>query len=205
VANLLGKRMLAINYAELEDKYVGETEKNIVAAFKEAREKDAILLLDEADAVLYQRSGLERSFSNRDVSVLLREIDNHEGILVLTSNLSQLMDQALNRRLDAVVEFEFPDERLRGRIWRKKLPAEVPLAPDVDLSKLASRFPLSGAQIENCIRSAVRTALLSDDDPETASVRREHFERAAKRELEKGDVMAKPYLSPSQKRIEGYK
>jgi AAA+ superfamily predicted ATPase len=205
IANLLGKKMLPVNYAELEDKYVGETEKNIVAAFKEAREKGAILLLDEADAVLYQRSGLERSFSNRDVSVLLREIDNFEGILVMTSNLSQLMDQALNRRLDAVVEFEFPDERLRGRLWRKKLPEEVPLAPDVDISRIASRYPLSGAQIENCIRSAVRTALLSAEDPEKATVAREHFEKAAKREMEKGDVMAKPYLSPSQKRIEGYK
>ena len=137
--------------------------------------------------------------------MLLREIDNWEGILVLTSNLSQLMDQALNRRLDAVVEFEFPDERQRAKIWRKKLPAEVPLAPDVDLSKLAARYPLSGAQIENCIRSAVRTALLEASDPETAQVKREHFEKSAKRELEKGDVMAKPYLSLNQKRIEGYK
>jgi len=203
IANVLGKQVIMINYSELEDKYVGETEKNIAAAFEAARRTGAILMFDEADAVLYQRSTAERSFSNRDVSVLLREIEMFEGILILTSNLSMLMDTAAKRRIDSIIEFEFPDERTREKIWRKKLSPGVPVAKDADVHSLAMRYPLTGGQIENVIRSAVRHSLARAGSPDSAVVTLSDFESAARKEMEKDERLIKDHLTRS-KHVRGY-
>jgi len=203
IANALGRGIIIVNYAHLEDKYVGETEKNIVAAFEAARNTGAILMFDECDAVLYQRSVAERSFSNRDVSVLLREMEMFDGVLILTSNLSMLIDPATKRRLDAIIEFEFPDEKTRELLWKRKLSPSVPVAPDVDLRKLAVRYPLTGGQIENVIRSAIRQALMRAESPEKAIVSLSDFESAARKEMEKDQRLIKDYLVRSRN-IRGY-
>jgi len=203
LANSLGKDIIIVSYSEIEDKYVGETEKNIAAVFEAARRTGAILAFDEADAVLYQRSNAERSFSNRDVSVLLREMELFDGILVLTSNLSMLMDVAAKRRIDSIIEFEFPDERTREKIWKKKLSPDIPMARDVNVRSLAVRYPLTGGQIENVIRSAVRHALARAGSPEGASVALSDFEWAARKETEKDERLVKDYLARS-KHVRGY-
>ena len=203
IAHILGKDLILVSYSELEDKYVGETEKNIVAAFEAARKTGSILMFDECDAVLYQRSVAERSFSNRDVSVLLREMEMFDGILILTSNLSLLMDTAAKRRIDSIIEFEFPDERTRERIWKKKLAPGVPLAQDVNVRSLAVRYPLTGGQIENVIRSAVRHSISRSESPDNAVVSISDFESAARKEMEKDERLIKDHLARS-KHVRGY-
>lgn len=203
IAHELGMNMIVVSYADLEDKYVGETEKNIVAAFETARKENCVLIFDEADAVLYQRTVMERSFSNRDVSVLLKEMEAFDGVLVLTSNLSALMDTAVRRRIDTIIEFEFPDESVRELLWRKKMPPDAPISPDVNLHTLAVRYPLTGGQIENVIRSALRHALARTRDPDRTTVLMSDLESSARQELEKDETMIRDHLARTRN-IRGY-
>ncbi len=55
IAHRLGRPILAINYSEIQNCFVGETEKNIVAVFREASENHAVLFWDEADAMFFDR------------------------------------------------------------------------------------------------------------------------------------------------------
>ena len=55
IANALNKKMLFVNYGEIESKYVGETAKNLIRMFEYAKSNDCILVFDEADALLSKR------------------------------------------------------------------------------------------------------------------------------------------------------
>jgi SpoVK/Ycf46/Vps4 family AAA+-type ATPase len=90
------------------------------------------------------------------------------------------MDEAFTRRMRFIVEFPFPEDEDRLRIWRSVWPGEVPLAPDVDLPMLARRFRLSGGSIRNVALSA---AFLAAEQREPVSMR--HLMRATRRELQK--------------------
>ncbi len=111
--------MIIVNYAHLENMWVGETEKNIEAVFKDAEEKGAVLFFDESDAVFYRRGHTAMPWTNRDVNVLLKHLEDFSGVVILSSNLSRVMDKALDRRIDIAVEFEMPDARMREMIFKK--------------------------------------------------------------------------------------
>ena len=167
MAHRLGKNLHIADYSRLESKWVGETEKNIVDIFHAAREADAVLLLDEADAVLSSRVDgghyNDRAY-NRQVSILLTELEAYEGLIILTTNRMVVLDEGLARRVSATFQFPVPGPAERFRIWKSLLPGRMPLAEDVDLSALAHRYPLAGGHIKNAILSAVRRAALRDGD-----------------------------------------
>jgi SpoVK/Ycf46/Vps4 family AAA+-type ATPase len=68
------------------------------------------------------------------------------------------MDEAFKRRLQFVVDFPFPDEGDRLRIWQTLFPPDVPRAGDVDLAKMARQYKLAGGSIRNIIVSAAYLA-----------------------------------------------
>ncbi|MBD3175289.1 MAG: AAA family ATPase [Armatimonadia bacterium] len=162
IADALGRKVLIVCYPELVSKWVGDTEKNISSLFAEARACDAVLVFDEADAMFHTRvsvnNATDQSF-NREVNVLLQEVERFEGCLVLTTNRAESLDPALERRIAVKVEFAAPDAQAREEIWRRHLPPSAPLADDVDLAALASEFRLSGGHIKNAaLRAAVSAA-----------------------------------------------
>jgi SpoVK/Ycf46/Vps4 family AAA+-type ATPase len=90
------------------------------------------------------------------------------------------MDQAFTRRMRFIVDFPFPEEEDRLRIWRTVWPCEVPLAADVDLAALARQFRLTGGSIRNI---ALAATFLAAEQGQAVSMR--HLMRAARRELQK--------------------
>jgi len=158
LAHKLGKRIIVANYAEIQNCWVGQTEKNVVRIFRDAREADAVLLWDEADAMFYDRDNALRSWEVRDVNVLLQEIEKFGGVCILSTNRELGLDKALERRIAIKIEFKKPDREMRRQIWEKMVPGELPLASDVDFDKLADA-ELTGGEIKNVLLNAARLAL----------------------------------------------
>jgi len=154
----LDKPLLVADYSRIQNCFVGQTEKNIVRAFREAHNQDAVLFWDEADAMFYSRDAGQWSWEIRDVNLLLQELERFEGVCILATNRAAALDPALERRIAIKVLFERPDQTQRRRIWEKLLPQRMPLAPDVDLNTL-SQLDLSGGEIKNVILNAARLAL----------------------------------------------
>jgi SpoVK/Ycf46/Vps4 family AAA+-type ATPase len=81
-------------------------------------------------------------------------MEEYAGISILSTNLRQNIDEAFTRRMRFIIEFPFPEDEDRLRIWHTVWPREVPLASDVDLPRLAQLFRLSGGSIRNIALSA---------------------------------------------------
>src|SRR5262249_35811432 len=154
IANLLGKRLFAVNLDQILSKWMGETEKNIRTVFQAAASTGAVLLFDEADSLFAARveatSAHDRS-ANMITNLLLQEVEEYAGIVVLTTNLKENIDEAFERRMLFNVEFPFPDEELRQRIWETIPPYQAPIAADVNFAALAKAFKLAGGEIKKCL------------------------------------------------------
>src|SRR3989441_7204178 len=95
---------------------------------------------------------------NRDVNVLLAQMESYPGVIVLATNLAKVMDRALDRRVDIAVEFPIPDADLREKIYARLVPKEAPLGKDVDFGTLAKKYVMSGGSILNVAAHALATA-----------------------------------------------
>lgn len=176
IADLLGRDILAISYAELESKYVGETPKNIKAAFARAAERGALLFFDEADSILGKRLTSIHQSADSSVNVArsttLIELDNFDGVVIFASNLVGNYDTAFLRRMLAHVVFRLPAAEQRRAIWQCHLPKELPLAADVDLAELA-RFSdgAAGGDIQNAVLLAASYASMREGDQRVVALR----------------------------------
>jgi AAA+ superfamily predicted ATPase len=183
VANDLGLDLFKIDLSQIVSKYIGETEKNLDRIFREARSSNAVLFFDEADALFGKRSEVKDAhdrYANIEVGYLLQKIEEFDGIAVLATNLRQNIDDAFVRRMRVIVEFPFPDEEYRRRIWRSVFPAEAPLGEDVEFGALARSIRLSGGHIKNI---ALASAFYAASDGRV--IRARHLMRAARREYQK--------------------
>ena len=152
LARSTGIAAYMVDLSALVSKYIGETEKSLAKVFDRAVRERCILVFDEADAVFGKRTEVSDShdrYANQEVSYLLSRIEQHPGIVVLTTNLLANIDEAFQRRIHVMVEFPEPGPGERSRLWRAVLPRDLPVDDAVDLDGLAQRFPLSGAQIRD--------------------------------------------------------
>jgi hypothetical protein len=182
LASALGMDLYRVDLSAVVNKYIGETEKNLERVFARAEELDVILLLDEGDALLTQRTGVQTAndrYANLETNYLLQRLESYEGILVITTNAGERIDTAFQRRMDVVIDFSLPDASERWAIWQLHLPP----AHEVDLEVLhaaVQRCALSGAQIRNV---ALHASLLAvESESPLTSV---HFEAAVDREYRK--------------------
>jgi SpoVK/Ycf46/Vps4 family AAA+-type ATPase len=86
-------------------KFVGETEQNMAAMFREAENEKAVLLLDEADSFLQDRRGAQRTYEVTEVNEMLQGMERFAGIFVCTTNLLDRIDQAALRRFTFKIRF----------------------------------------------------------------------------------------------------
>lgn len=152
IARELGLDLFKVDLSGIVSKYIGETEKNLDRVFRAARCSNAIVFLDEADAILGKRSEVRDAhdrYANIEVAYLLQCLEEHDGIVILATNLRRNIDDAFNRRMQYVIDFPRPEEAERDRIWRGMFPTRSPLAPDVDFAFLARQFDLAGGDIRN--------------------------------------------------------
>ena len=205
IAKEIGRPLLIVNYAQLENMWVGETEKNIESVFKAAEEKNAVLFFDEADAVFHRRGLSSAPWTNRDVNVLLHHLENHGGVAILATNMGRVLDRAVDRRVDIAVEFPLPDAEMRRQIYERTVPKEAPVQKDVDFATLARRFPLSGGSILNVVRQAMRNALRRG---KRYKITMDDFVKAAQTETEKSEVRRRDHMGEwkvePRQRLGGY-
>jgi len=183
IANELRLELYRIDLAQVVSKYIGETEKNLERVFAAAEQSDVILFFDEADALFGKRSDVKDAhdrYANIEISYLLQRMEEYDGLAILATNLRQHLDEAFLRRLQASVEFPFPDEVHRRRIWATLFPPEAPLGPDVDFDLLARELKLAGGNLKNIALAAAFYAAA-----EGSSITLAHIARAAWREHQK--------------------
>ena len=167
IARQTGRDLMQVDIAGLRDKWVGESEKNIKEVFARYRrlcqnsEVMPILFFNEADAIINKRTeNVEHSVDKMDnamQNIILQEIEDLDGILIATTNLTSNLDKAFERRFLYKVEFHKPDKDVKTKIWRSML---KDISAD-DARQLASHFDFSGGQIENIARKRTVDYILS--------------------------------------------
>lgn len=170
IARETGRNIMKVDVDKIKSCWVGESEKNIKALFDRYRnicknsDISPILLFNEADAVLGVRmEGAARAVDKMENSIqniILQEMENLEGIMIATTNLTSNLDKAFERRFLYKIRYEKPSVEGRMKIWKLML-------PDItteDAAILANRFDLSGGEIENIARKHMVNAILSGDE-----------------------------------------
>lgn len=158
IARQTGRDILQVDVDKIKSCWVGESEKNIKALFDRYRnicknaELAPILLFNEADAVLGTRmEGASRAVDKMENSlqnIILQEMEKLEGIMIATTNLTSNLDKAFERRFLYKVKFEKPSMEVRAEIWKSMMKG----LKKKDAMILASKFDLSGGEIENVVR-----------------------------------------------------
>jgi SpoVK/Ycf46/Vps4 family AAA+-type ATPase len=207
IAHALGKNLLVVRYAEMESMWAGETPKNVAAVFRMATEQDAVLFFDEADAIAMRRStGVSQSYlreANTVVSVLLRELEAFNGVVIFATNLAANFDPAFERRIRTHVMFEMPGVEEREQIWRVQLhPSKTPLADDVDFRALAERHEASGGDIKNAVLKAAAAAAAEPGPDLAKRIHQQHFEQAMQEVRSAKAVMRQSLLDDDGPRID---
>ncbi|MBR4152121.1 MAG: AAA family ATPase [Selenomonadaceae bacterium] len=168
IAKELGKKILIVNYADIESKYVGETPKNIRKAFEAAKKSDSILFFDEADAILSKRvTNMTQAVDvsvNQTRSVMLMLMNEYQDFIIFATNFIENFDPAFMRRISIHIKFTLPDEDCRKKLWRMYTPPEVP--NNLDFDELAKKFDgISGSDISNAmLNAAFKAARLKVDE-----------------------------------------
>lgn len=170
LAKASGRSLFCVDISQIKSKWIGESEKNLRATFdayneavclakKEGR-PFPILLLNEADSVVGKRVEVLQSVDqahNALQNILLQEFEKTEGVIICTTNLTNNMDDAFERRFLYKVEFFRPDAATRQQIWKVKLPT----LSEEDVASIAGEFEFSGGEIENVARKANVEAILN--------------------------------------------
>lgn len=159
IARKTGRNIMQVDIAGLKDKWVGESEKNIKSVFSQYKklcqssEVMPILFFNEADAIINKRTeNVSHSVDKMDnamQNIILQEMEDLEGILIATTNLTSNLDNAFERRFLFKVEFRKPDTDVKVKLWSSMLGKDI---SDDDAHRLAVSYDFSGGQIENIAR-----------------------------------------------------
>ena len=173
LARMTGRGIYQVNMANIRSKWVGESEKNVKNIFKQYRsivnhsEVAPILLLNEADALLGNRfTNINQSvekMENTMQNIILEAMEKLDGILIATTNLTENLDSAFERRFLFKVKFGNPDAHARLHIWEEMIP-EI---KDIDNhNQIVENYPFSGGQIENIVRKCRIECILEGKKPD---------------------------------------
>lgn len=182
LAREFGLDAYRVDISRVMDKYIGETEKKLAELFDAAKDSNAILFFDEADALFSKRTDISDSkdkYANVETAYLLQRMEAHNGISILASNAVQNFDNAFKRRISFMVNIALPNVETRKQIWKSVFPDTAPLK-NVNLDSFAERFELSGSSIKNV---AVAAAFLAAADG--SSITRYHLTQAVRDEYNK--------------------
>lgn len=169
LARLTGRDILLVDVPQIKDKWVGESEKNVKAIFDKYRvlskksKLTPILLFNEADSIFAKRlTNVQQSVDqmlNTMQNIILQEMETLDGILIATTNLTDNLDKAFERRFLYKIKFERPGVEAREHIWH----AMIPSLSNDQAAKLAADYEFSGGQIENVARKHAIDSILHGD------------------------------------------
>lgn len=161
LASALDLRMMVIDLSQIISKYIGETSKNIAAAFDQAERCGAVMVWNEGDAIWGTRGSVGNATDrhvNAEVGDLLQRIEAFRGFTIVTTNLKHAIDPAFLRRFRFAIDFQMPSQAERLRLWERAFPERAPVEK-IDWAALAG-LPLSGGSIRNI---ALGSAFLAAD------------------------------------------
>ena len=171
VARECGRDIFVVDVSQIKSMWVGESEKNIKEVFDRYRQCVAaggmipILLFNEADAIFgIRKEGADWSVDKMENSIqniILQEMEDLDGILIATTNLTCNLDKAFERRFLYKVRFDKPSVEARGKIWQ----AMMPELSNSEALSLAEGYDFSGGQIENIVRKKTVQSLISGTEP----------------------------------------
>lgn len=141
IAKSLKKSIIIKKGSDLLSMFVGGTEQNIALAFKEAKDKKAVLVFDEVDSFLQDRSMAARSWEVTQVNEMLVQMESFEGIFIATTNLIDNLDKACLRRFDLKLEFGYLLPEQARNLFKKEC-ALLKVKFDENASKKVSNLGL---------------------------------------------------------------
>lgn len=156
IAKALNKDLWVVNFADLQSKYVGETEKILSDLFQRAALARQVLLIDECEVFLGNRDVKQSEYMSRIINHILNLFESYKGILILTSNYADSIDRAFARRIDVKAEFKLPGPKEMGSILKNLLLPDAPLAEELDTDFIFSGLSLSGGVIRNAVERLVQ-------------------------------------------------
>lgn len=170
IAKSTGRDILAVNVTDVKSMWVGGSERNIKGIFDHYRtlvkksEITPILLFNEADSVLGTRIKANHSvdkMENAIQNIILQEMEDLNGIMIATTNLTQNLDSAFERRFLYKIEFKKPGLAARKSIWKVMIPS----LNHNQVTALANKYDFSGGQIENIARKYAIENILTGEKP----------------------------------------
>lgn len=180
IADKLRYTLKIIAAADIESSEPGQAERNIRDHFKGASGKKTILLFDECDSLVFDRT-VVGAILGAQVNELLSSIEKFEGITIFTTNRVETLDEAVDRRLALKLEFAMPDQEQRAEIWKRMIPEECPIDNNIDYMLLAA-VEIAGGHIKNSVLRAARIAATTDIPDEEKKITMDHFIRALRQE-----------------------
>ncbi len=154
MANHLCRPLMTLSAADLPERE--GVESILRDLFAEAKLREAIVLIDESEALFGK--------ADRRKATAFQALESFDGIVLLTSNRPEMLDDAMERRILYHVPFEIPGPELRRQIWEVHLPPEAPVGDDIDLNILANLYDFPGGTIKNAVLVAVSKALWRNPD-----------------------------------------
>lgn len=164
IAKMLGKPLLALNYSEIESKYVGDAAKNLKKAFDTATELEAVMFFDEADSFLGKRienvsHGSDQALNSLRSQMLIL-LEEFEGVVLFATNLVTNFDKAFESRILDHIKLELPNREARAAIIEKMLPSKMPLDHRFTQNELLEASDLIEGFAGREIKNAILTMLL---------------------------------------------
>ncbi len=176
LAKKTGRSIMQVEISDTKSAWFGESEKKIKQVFTNYKElcnkmkklkcgRTPILLFNECDAVFSKRKDISYSNTaqteNSIQNIILEEMENLEGILIATTNLTDNLDPAFERRFLFKIKFENPTVEAKKAIWKNKLP----WLSSENTRQLAVTYNLSGGEIDNIVRKAEMKEIISGKRP----------------------------------------
>lgn len=152
LASYLKKKVLLVTVSVVMERDL--TKELVRFLFREAKIHNAILFFDECESLFETRD----SRPNHTLGVLLTEVEQYEGIIILATNRHQDLDEAMHRRIQLALPFSTPDYTMRVEIWKSHVP-DIIAPKDINWAKLALSYELTGGLIRNAVLSALSLAL----------------------------------------------
>jgi ATPase family associated with various cellular activities (AAA) len=154
IADKYNYTLQVVSTAEIETPEPGGAERNLKKYFKEAADGATVLLFDECDSLISNRTHVGMILAAQ-INALLTELEHFTGIAIFTTNRLEALDPAFDRRLSLKLEFPMPDEAHRIKIWKRMFPKKAPLAKDIRWDDLA-KIEVAGGHIKNVVLKAAR-------------------------------------------------
>lgn len=172
LARKTNREIMMVDLSQARSKWFGESEKQVKKIFDDYRrvihniKKCPILFINEVDGLLSTRQSVgsgdtsSQHANNIIQNILLQELESFEGILLATTNLTENLDKAFDRRFLFKLRFTHPDPESRFKIWKCKMP-ELPVS---QLRELSKNFELTGGQIDNIVKQTLLIQMVEDLD-----------------------------------------